>query len=134
MKPKYVTSLGKSLTDHCIRQLLQWLQTNKYCLVSTLVAGLVAHLFFLSHKIPSLDDPLLTYGYDVSSGRWGIWILKQLVPPASMPWFNGMVTILLTAVTTTLTAQMLDIKRPLTQILLSSVIVKAMRLPNSAEV
>ena len=64
-----------------------WLVVNpwRYAVSSTIVFGLLAHLFFFSHKLVTFDDSLFSYGQKVSSGRWGLALLTELVPPFSMP-------------------------------------------------
>lgn len=114
---------SRSLTDLCIVRLLQWLKTYKYSIVSTFVAGLAAHLFFLSHKLVTFDDSLFTYGQTVSSGRWGLAILTHLFPPFSMPWFHGMVSLLLMSVAMVVLVKLFGIRGRLAQVLLPAVII-----------
>ena len=123
MKPLNTTLLSKSLIDRYIGLLLRWIETNKYCLASTLVAGLAAHLFFLSHKLVTFDDSLFTYGQTISSGRWGLAILTYLLPPFSMPWFHGLASLLLMSVAFTMLAKLFDIHGRLAQVLLPAVII-----------
>ena len=123
MKPLNTTSSSKSLIDKGINYLLQWIETNKYCLVSTFVAGLAAHLFFLSHKLVTFDDTLFTYGQTISSGRWGLAILTYLLPPFSMPWFHGVASLLLMSVTFVVLVKQFDIRQRLAQVLLPAVII-----------
>ena len=123
MKRQNATTSGKSLTDHCISWLLQWLQTNKYCILSTLIAGLAAHLFFLSHKLVTFDDSLCTYGQTISSGRWGLAILTYLLPPFSMPWFHGVASLLLMSVAMVVLVKLFDLRGRLAQVLLPAVII-----------
>lgn len=123
MNPPNTTSSSKSLIDSFINRLLLWIKTNKYCLVSTLVAGLAAHLFFLSHKLVTFDDTLFTYGQTISSGRWGLAILTYLLPPFSMPWFHGLVSLLLMSIAFSVLLKLFDIRGRLAQVLLPAVII-----------
>ena len=108
-------------TDRLASRAWQCVLTYKLCILSTLLSGLAAHLFFLSHKLVTFDDPLFTYGHGYDSGRWGLDILRHLVSPFSMPWFNGMVSLTLLAVTMVVVVRLLGIRRPVLQALLPAV-------------
>lgn len=112
-----------SLIEKCCDQLGHWVQAYRYCILSTLVAGLAAHLFFFSHKLVTFDDSLFTYGQTVSSGRWGLAILTYLLPPFSMPWFHGVLSLLLMSVAMAVLVKLFDIRDRLAQVLLPAVII-----------
>lgn len=112
-----------SLIEKFCNQLWQWVQAYRYCILSTLVAGLAAHLFFFSHKLVTFDDSLFTYGQTISSGRWGLAILTYLLPPFSMPWFHGMTSLLLMSVTFSILVKLFNIRGRLAQVLLPAVII-----------
>ena len=95
----------------------------RYIILSTLVAGLAAHLFFLSHKLVTFDDTLFTYGQTISSGRWGLRILTYLMPPFSMPWFHGVISMLLMSAAFVVLVKMFDLRSRLAQVLLPAVII-----------
>lgn len=116
-------TMQPGIVDTLVARVWALVKQYRVCILVTLLAGLAAHLFFLSHKITSYDDPLTSYGVDIASGRWGLRVLRWLVPPFSMPWFNGLVTLVLTAISTSLTVQILNIRRPLGQALVSAVVV-----------
>ena len=107
--------------------LTMWLLTQckqyRTVILSTLIAGLAAHLFFLSQKLVTFDDSLFTYGHTVSSGRWGLGILKLLVPPCSMPWFHGMASLLLMSATMVTLVKIYNIQDNIGRVLLPAVVI-----------
>ena len=102
-----------------------FLKTYGYAFWSAILLGLFAYLFTFTNKLVTHDD--LTYlfgkGATVSSGRWGLELLSLILPDASMPWFHGMVTLIFLAVSMCFAVDLLKIRSPLLQTLLSGLMV-----------
>ena len=64
---------------------------------SCLVSGLAAYLFVLTNKLVNLDEiaGLFSKGESISSGRWALALTSYIFPDLSMPWFNGILSLLL---------------------------------------
>ena len=114
-----------SLTERLSDRLLQWLWESRLPFFSSLIFGLIAHMFMLTNKLPNHDDVayLFDKGETVLSGRWGLELLRYVIPDYSMPWLHGIVSILLLAVSICTIVQLFEIRSRLGQILLSGLII-----------
>ena len=114
-----------SLTERLSERFLSWLWTNRVPFFSSLIFGLLAHAFVLTNKIPNHDDVayLFSKGETVGSGRWGLELLRIVIPDYSMPWLHGIVSLLLLSFSICLIIRIFHIQRKLGQILLSALII-----------
>lgn len=90
-----------------------------------LVIGLTAYGFAFTNKLLNLDEisGLFKKGESISSGRWALWLSSYLFPDVSMPWINGMLSLLMLSVGVCLVIALFEIKsRPL-QLLLAGLMV-----------
>ncbi len=87
--------------------------------------GLGAYGFCMLNKIPVGDDlvALFDKGATTVSGRYGLELLRYVMPDVSMPWIYGLMSVLLLALAVCLTARLFDIRSPLLQLLLAGVFV-----------
>ena len=58
---------------------------------STIVFGLIAHAFMLTNKICFAGDA--GGGDTIVSGRFGLALTSYIMPDISMPWLNGMLSV-----------------------------------------
>ncbi len=114
-----------SLSERLADRFGHWLLDNRLPFLSTLIAGLLAHAFVLTNKLPNHDDVsyLFSKGETIRSGRWGLELLRYVIPDISMPWLHGIVSLLLIAVSVCLIVSMFHIRSRLGQALLSGLIV-----------
>ena len=98
---------------------------NALPLLTAFLTGLIAYTFCFTHKLEIHDDlnNMFSQGYPVSSGRWGLAFIEKLFPTVSIPWFNGLVSLLLISLAVCLIIRMFEIRKPLLQLLLSAVLV-----------
>lgn len=83
----------------CIRRAVEWLrkpqdrrQLLRFCLLSGLVVGLLAHAFMFTNKLPNHDD--LEYYLDLKdaglgAGRYFLFFFWKIFSDLSTPWLNG---------------------------------------------
>ena len=94
---------------------------------SSLGFGLLAYGFCMLNKIPVGDDlnPLGLFGKGATteSGRYGLELLRLVMPDASMPWIYGLMSILLLSAAVCVTVRLFEIKSPVLQLLLAGVFV-----------
>ena len=114
-----------SLTDRLSARFLNWIYDCRLPFCSALIAGLIAHTFVLTNKLPNHDDVayLFSKGETIRSGRWGLELLRLVIPDYSMPWLHGIVSLLLLAISVCVIVQLFHIHSRLSQILLSALIV-----------
>ena len=94
---------------------------------SALGFGLLAYGFCMLNKIPVGDDlnPLGLFGKGATteSGRYGLELLRLVMPDASMPWIYGLMSILMLSAAVCLIVRLFEIKSPVLQVLLAGVFV-----------
>ena len=100
---------------------------NRLPFFSSLGFGLLAYGFCMTNKIPSGDDlnPLGLFGKGITtpSGRYGLELLRFVMPDVSMPWIYGLMSILLLAAAVCVTVRLFEIKSPVLQVLLAGAFV-----------
>ena len=110
-------------------RLMQYLSAafceNKLPFVSALIFGFAAHAFMLTNKIPYGDDLVAMFdkGATTVSGRYGLELLRLVLPDVSMPWIYGLLTQLLLALAVCFVIKLFRIQSPVLQILLAGVFV-----------
>ena len=82
--------------------------------LSALIVGLVTHLYLFTNKLPNHDDilGLFTANDMLMSGRWFLAVPSAVSSKISVPWVNGLLSLVLLAATAALTVRILSIKRP----------------------
>ncbi len=90
--------------------------------LSAFALGLVIHLYMLTGKYPNHDDVLCLFEDDalLECGRWFGVVLCALSSNFSMPWVNGLFSLLALAGTAALLAATFELKRPVQIVLLSA--------------
>lgn len=103
---------------------LALLRKNALPLLSAIAAGLLAHMFIITNKIPNHDDVMYLFdkGGTVSSGRWGLEIMRLIFPDYSMSWLYGLSSILIMAVAVCFIVRLFEIQNRLSQVLLPALI------------
>ncbi len=89
------------------------------------VIGIIAHGFMLTNKVVNHDDLtcLFTKGESFSLGRWGLELTSYLFPNISMPWFHGIISLLLISLSACFMVDLLEIKEDSMKILVGGLII-----------
>ena len=92
---------------------------------SALLFGLAAHGFWLTNKLPFDDDlpNLFTKGATWVSGRYGLELLRLVMPDVSMPWIYGLMSLCFLALAVCLTVRLFHIGSRVLQVLLAGALV-----------
>lgn len=109
-----------SLLDRGWAALLRFYAENKVPFLASLIAGFLCHGFALTNKLVNHDDieSLFGKGATITSGRWGLELVKVLFPDWSMPWIYGCISIVLMALAVCIVVRLLNIgSKPLQAIL-----------------
>ena len=103
-----------SFTERLSGRFLTWLWENKVPFFSSLIFGLIAHMFVITNKLPNHDDVIYLFGKGatVSSGRWGLELLRQVIPDYSMPWLHGITSLLLLSVSICIIVELFSAEKP----------------------
>ncbi|MGI5977760.1 MAG: glucosyltransferase domain-containing protein [Candidatus Limivicinus sp.] len=93
--------------------------------ISALIFGLAAHMFAFTNKLVNADEieSLFGKGATVTSGRWGLELVKFIFPDYSVPWLWGIVSIVLLAVSACIIIRIFEIRSGLLRVLLAGIIV-----------
>ena len=96
---------------------------KKVCII-VLSVGMLAHGYMLCNKIINHDEIGQTFslGATFSSGRWGLGILN-LIPNYSMPWLNGIVSLIFVCGAVCCILEIFNIEETILQCLLGSIII-----------
>lgn len=94
---------------------------NRLPFFSALGFGLAAYGFCMLNKIPVGDDleGLFSKGVTTPSGRYGLELLRFVMPDVSMPWVYGLMSVLLLSAAVCVTVRLFAIKSPSLQLLLA---------------
>ena len=89
-----------ALTDRLWLGIGRAYKNNKTPFLAALFTGLLAHGFAFTNKLLNHDEieSLFGKGATVTSGRWGLELVKLLFPDWSMPWIYGIISVVLLAV------------------------------------
>lgn len=92
---------------------------------AALVFGLAAHGYWMTNKIPFDDDlpNMWNKGATVVSGRYGLEVLRLLMPDVSMPWIYGLMSLVFLALAVCVTIRVFHIRSRVLQVLLAGVFV-----------
>ena len=92
--------------------------------ISAILFGLAAHTFVFTNKLMNADevDSLFGKGATVTSGRWGLEVIKYIFPNQSMPWLYGIITLFLFALSACIIIYTFEINGKLMRILLAGMI------------
>ena len=115
----------KSLREKAQRWLVSFWTEYKWCILSGMIVGLIAYMFTFTNKLPNHDDVLYMFGkgVTVTSGRWGLELLRCILPDFSMPWIYGLITLMCISASAGLTAYAFRIRGKLPQVLLGGLFI-----------
>lgn len=111
--------------ENAANRIYKALYNYRVPVIASLTAGLLAYLYVFTNKLLNLDElaGLFTKGETISSGRWALWLTSFIFPDASMPWINGMLSLLMLVAAAVLIIDLFEIRCRLTQALLASLFV-----------
>ena len=95
--------------------------------MSVIIIGLIAHLYMFTNKLPNYDDMLInSFGATFRLGRWFLWLLGAVAYHLdlvySLPWVNGILSLLFLAVAAMLMVDVLNIKNKISVVIISGVL------------
>lgn len=109
------------------------IKINKYqtaAMMAVILWGFVSHGYMFANKLGYHDDSSSYFGVGVTyqSGRWFLGILQGIIHKIglsnySMPWWNGIVTLLLLAVAAAILAELFEIRHYAGAILMGMLLV-----------
>lgn len=109
------------LTLHFYTYMCDFLKKYRVSLISSIVIGLLSHMFVFTNKLINDDELLYLFGKGatIGSGRWGLLLISPAFPDVSMPWLWGILSIFLIALSTCLLIRIFSIETKVLQVILS---------------
>lgn len=97
----------------------------KIAFISTIIIGLVCHVYMMTNKWVNLDDivQIVDTMNRTTSGRWFLMFPAAIGSEFSLPWLNGLLTIIYTAFISSIIVVLFDIKSKINTILISGILV-----------
>lgn len=100
----------------------------KIAFLSAIILGLLAHNYMFTNKLPNYDDMGVTgFGATFRLGRWFLWVLGAILYHLdfsySLPWINGIVSIVLISISASMLTYIFRIKNKITIILISGILI-----------
>lgn len=98
---------------------------NKLAFYSTVIIGIICHAFMMTNKWLNLDDivQLVDYMNRTTSGRWFLMFPSAIGSEFSIPWLNGLLTIIYSAIMSSFIVGMFKVKSKLSTILIGGILV-----------
>ncbi|MCM1182322.1 MAG: glucosyltransferase domain-containing protein [Roseburia sp.] len=101
----------------------------KAAFIATLVIGMIAHIYMFTNKLPNYDDlrTLDGFGATFKLGRWFLWFVGAIAWHFdfvfSLPWMNGLITLVFVALSAGVMAELLRIKSNTGNVLLGAALI-----------
>lgn len=92
--------------------------------IAAILSGLAAYMFCFVNKLEIMDDigGMFGQGASLSSGRWGLDLAKYFMPTFSVPWLNGIISLLLITAAICIVIRMFSVRNTLLQILIPALL------------
>lgn len=119
------TQVRPLLFESAVSTITSRVRENRVPLTSAFVFAFLAYMFAFTNKLINHDEAgqLFDKGATITSGRWGIEMLRAIFPDFSMPWIYGIITIFLMAVSICLIIHIFQIEKKFLQVLLAGGII-----------
>lgn len=101
----------------------------KTAFVSAMLFGLIAHVYMFTNKLPNFDDLVGLDGFGVTfkNGRWFLWVIGAIAYHLdwvfSLPWINGLITLLTIAVSAGIIAHLLGCRSRVLNTVIGAILV-----------
>lgn len=116
---------NRSILETITGKIFSAINRNRLPVFSSLFTGFAAYMFCFTNKLETMDDLAGMYGQGatLSSGRWGLDILKYFMPNFSFPWLNGLLSLLLITISICFVIEIFEIRSRVLQIVLPAVLI-----------
>lgn len=115
----------RSYLERLTLRFLCILREYRFSVFASLAAGLASYMFCFTNKLEIMDDLACMFGQgaSLSSGRWGLDLAAFFMPTFSVPWLNGILSLLLLSAAACIVVKMFEIRSTLLKILLPAVMI-----------
>lgn len=116
--------------DHVVKSIyFRVTDRFKIAFISAVIFGFIAHMYMFTNKLPNFDDIayMNKFGTTFRYGRWFLWVIGatayHLEFVFSLPWLNGLLTLVTLAVSAGLIAELLGLKSKVSNVLVGAALV-----------
>lgn len=101
----------------------------KIAFMAVIIFGLLAHMYMFTNKLPNFDDLMDIHGFGRTfrNGRWFLWIVGAVAYHLdfvfSLPWINGLVTLVLLGISAGIIADLLKLESKTANVFLGAAII-----------
>ena len=108
----------------CAAVTARW-RLDRLPFLTALAVGLLAHGYAFANKLVNHDEieSLFGKGATITSGRWGLELVKILFPDWSMPWIYGLLSLVMMAAAICLMLDYLELKSPALRLLSAAIVI-----------
>ena len=107
------------------KEIKRFFKENYKLIIVTFLIGLLAHGFAVTNKLIGYDE--LSYVFDkgvsLPSARWGIELVRFIFPDISMPWYNGIIALIILSISIALVVDILGIKNKYFKLLICGTLI-----------
>ena len=116
---------GACLSDRLTAFLTEKYKENYLPFLTAFFVGLLTYMYCFTNKFETMDDLCCFFGTGSSLvlGRWGLKLSELFFPMCSVPWLNGMISLLFLCVAVCTIVRMFSLHDPMIIVLLSALLV-----------
>ena len=116
---------GICLSDRLAAFLNEKFKENRLPFLTALFVGLLTYMYCFANKFETMDDLCCFFGTGSSLvlGRWGLKLSELFFPMCSVPWLNGMISLLFLCMAICTIIRIFDLHDPVVVVLLSALLV-----------
>ena len=116
---------GTCLSDRLTAFLTEKYKENCLPFLTAFFVGLLTYMYCFTNKFETMDDLCCFFGTGSSLvlGRWGLKLSELFFPMCSVPWLNGMISLLFLCMAVCTIVRMFSLHDPVIIVLLSVLLV-----------
>ena len=116
---------GACLSDRLTAFLTAKYRENRLPFLTAFFVGLLTYMYCFTNKFETMDDLCCFFGTGSSLvlGRWGLKLSELFFPMTSVPWLNGMISLLFLCAAVCTIVRMFDFHDPVIVVLLSALLI-----------
>ena len=116
---------GICLSDRLTAFLTEKYKENRLPFLTTFFVGLLTYMYCFTNKFETMDDLCCFFstGSSLVLGRWGLKLSELFFPMCSVPWLNGMISLLFLCISICAVVRMFSLHDPVIVVLLSSLLI-----------
>lgn len=114
-----------TLSQNIYNKFERWYKKYIKVFLFILFIGLLAHTFAFTNKLLNHDELncLFSKGGTYTLGRWGLELISLIFPDISMPWYIGIISLILISFSACIISEIFNIKSNLIKVLIGGIMI-----------